>query len=627
MPRTNTQCLLVLIIAFLAVGGPVELHAQERPNVIVFLTDDQGWGDLGCYGHPRIKSPHIDQFAEEGMRFTQFYSASGVCSPSRSAILTGRTPYRNGVYRWIPSGSNVHLRSSEITIAELLKDEGYATCHVGKWHLNGKFNTDQQPQPDDQGYDWWFATQNNARPSHRNPKNFVRNGEALGQLDGYSAILVVEEAIRWLKNHRDPDRPFFLTVWTHEPHKPIESAPRFTKQYPEIEDKGKREHHANITQIDQAFGKLMDHLDESGETEDTMVIYTSDNGPEGSGNSGRTRGSTGGLRGRKRDMYEGGIRVPGIVRWPGHVEPGSVSHQPVVGYDIFTTICDVVDIPVPQDRTIDGTSFVPALNGQPIEREKPMYWRCRIASGPKMALREGDWKILGNRRLTSFELFNIANDPKEQNELSDKFPDRFERMKKKLIDFNADVEAEGPDWFRKGLRQQAKISRDGTDETGDFDVVKGGTIRSSSMGYSFEAPGEAMALKQLSQPISDRASFSMRYRTLTDQNIRNGFLVFGNKPDNYEAVKVGSMIGMGTHGVFQGSWNAINKSRIVNVDFDKSKTFELRVSIDLNRNEVQVQIDDEQFTRPLPENLEQVKYYGYYVKNTRTGFTPIDLSR
>ena len=178
------RILLVLISLFFSIWTPGTLLSEEPPNVVVFLTDDQGWGDLGCYGHPRIQSPHLDQFAAEGLRLTQCYAGCSVCSPSRSAILTGRTPYRNGVWRWIPPGSQYHLRTSEITIAELLKERGYDTCHVGKWHLNGKFNSDEQPQPDDHGYDHWLATQNNAAPNHMNPENFVRNGKAIGKATG-----------------------------------------------------------------------------------------------------------------------------------------------------------------------------------------------------------------------------------------------------------------------------------------------------------------------------------------------------------------------------------------------------------------------------------------------------------
>lgn len=435
--------LLLAPLAFLAA------KEKTQPNFVIFLTDDLGWGDLACYGHPVIKTPNLDRFAKQGTKFTQCYSACAVCSPSRSAILTGRTPYRNGVWRWIPGGHRVHLRESEVTLAELLKEEGYATCHVGKWHLNGKFNSKDQPQPDDHGFDHWLATQNNAAPSHKNPKNFVLNGKELGELEGYSAPLVVEEGIRWLKKIRDPKKPFFLNVWTHEPHLPIESDPKFMDLYKEFDDEGIRQHHGNVTQIDHAFGNLMKALDEMGLAENTFVFFTSDNGPEGNGLKGRTRGSTGGLRERKRSSHEGGIRVPGIARWPGKIPANVENRTPIIGSDLFSTILGVLDVPPPGDRTIDGTDFMPLFSGKKIEREIPLYWRNHLARGQiRVALRDGDWKILGNEGLTDFQLFKIEEDWKEQNELSGKHPDKLEALKKKLIDVHRQIEKEGPrDWW------------------------------------------------------------------------------------------------------------------------------------------------------------------------------------
>lgn len=447
-----------LIAATLLLALSASAAAAEKPNFVVFLADDLGWGDLACYGNDVIKTPHLDKFATEGVRFTQCYSACGVCSPSRSSILTGRTPYRNGVFRWIPEGHRVHLRTSEITTAEVLKEQGYQTCHVGKWHLNGFFNSPKHPQPDDHGFDHWFATQNNAAPTHKNATNFVRNGKPVGPLEGYSAVLTAEEGVGWLKDRRDPEKPFYLQVWTHEPHLPIESDPRFMKEYPEIKQPGIRQHHGNVTQLDFAFGKLMRALDDMNLRENTVVFFTSDNGPEGNGNGDpknpgsqrdRTRGSTGGLRGRKRDCYEGGIRVPGMVRWPGRIKPGTESDTPVVGSDIFATILDVVDVPLPQDRTIDGVSMSPAFEGKPVERSTPLYWRTRIASPScRAALRIGDWKIVSNEDLTKFELYNIADDPRETMDLSEKRADKFAKMKQAIEKVDAEVKAEGPDWWK-----------------------------------------------------------------------------------------------------------------------------------------------------------------------------------
>ncbi|MFM9029680.1 MAG: sulfatase-like hydrolase/transferase, partial [Opitutaceae bacterium] len=436
--------LLALLTATAALGA-----APRAPNNVIFLADDLGWGDLGVQGHPVIKTPNLDAFAQQGARLTQCYAASAVCSPSRSAILTGRTPYRNGVFTWIPEGRDVHLRTSELALPRLLRERGYATCHVGKWHLNSHFNQPTQPQPGDHGYDWWLATQNNAAPSHENPTNFVRNGRPVGPVQGYSAPFIVDEAVTWLRQHRDPAKPFLLSVWTHEPHYPIKSDPAFKALYPDLADDIQREHHANVTQLDHAFGRLMRALDELKLAGDTLVFFTSDNGPEGDGIRTPGRGSTGGLRGRKRSVYEGGIRVPGLVRWPERVTPGAVSDEPVIGSDIFVTALRAAGAPVPADRVIDGGDLLPALTGRPVERARPLYWRCVIAPEPlKTAMRIGDWKILADEGLTQFELYNLRRDRAEKTELSAQEPAKLAEMTAALRKLTAEIEAEGPDWWR-----------------------------------------------------------------------------------------------------------------------------------------------------------------------------------
>lgn len=452
------HCLVVLLFG-IAVAATT--RAAERPNVVIFLTDDQGWGDAGCYGHPRILTPHLDRFATEGLRLTQCYSACSVCSPSRSAILTGRTPYRNGVWRWIPEGSQYHLRTSEVTLPELLKERGYDTCHAGKWHLNGLFNSDEQPQPDDHGYDHWLATQNNAAPHHVNPVNFVRNGTAVGPMQGASSMICAQEALTWLESREGSGNPFFLTVWTHEPHMPIESTEEHMQPYADIEDPDVRQHHGNVTQMDAAFGHLMSGLDRLGYRDNTLVVFTADNGPEGDGLKGRTRGSTAGLRGRKRHSHEGGIRVPGIVRWPGHVRPATESDVPVIGSDLFTTVCAIVDIPLPTDRTIDGANLLPLLlESNPVERSQPLYWRNHLAPEPyRVALRVGDWKIIGAEDLSSFELYNLREDWQETDDLSGKYPERFAELRAQLVAHDAAVLQEGPDWWKDEANAPPRANR------------------------------------------------------------------------------------------------------------------------------------------------------------------------
>ncbi|MCI0684249.1 MAG: sulfatase-like hydrolase/transferase [Gemmataceae bacterium] len=436
--------------ALLHAGEP-ETKPAAPPNFIIVLADDLGWGDLGCYGHPVIKTPNLDRFATQGMRFTQCYAASAVCSPSRSALLTGRTPYRNGVFTWIPAGSEIHLRTSEITIATLLRRLGYTTCHVGKWHLNGLFNSPKQPQPNDHGYDWWLGTQNNAAPNHKDPNNFARNGKAVGPMEGFSAEIVANEAVHWLKKERDRAKPFFLTMWFHEPHLPIESNPKFMSLYPDLvkNDPDMAQHHGNVTQMDHAVGLLLKALDDMNLAENTFIIFTSDNGPEGTGLTGRTRGSTGGLRGRKRAVYEGGIRVPGIIRWPGRVKAGSTSDQPIVGSDVFTTICSVAKVPLPNDRPIDGADILPVFEGRKLDRKTPMYWRCNIAPGQfKICMRHGDWTILANEKLTKFELYNLKDDLKQETNLAAKETAKLDELRGMLVRLNTEIEKEGPTWWQ-----------------------------------------------------------------------------------------------------------------------------------------------------------------------------------
>ena len=471
--RTRAMCPLGVFVFLtmpgLAADGPAESNrrAEDRPNIVVVLSDDLGYGDLACYGHKIIKTPNLDRFAAEGMRLTNCYAAAANCSPARCGLMTGRTPYRVGIHNWIPMFSPMHVGRQEITIATLLRDAGYATCHVGKWHLNGRFNLSGQPQPSDHGFDYWFSAQNNALPTHHNPDNFVRNGKPVGKLDGYSAPLVTDEAIDWLKNTRDKEKPFFLYVCFHEPHEPIDTAQRFKDLYPGFDHPTQAAHHGNVTQMDDAFGRLMRTLDALNLRDTTLVLFTSDNGPAITNR--HPHGSAGPLRDKKGSMYEGGIRVPGMLRWPGHTKPGQVCHEPVSGVDLLPTLCAVTKIPVPGDRKIDGASFLPILDGRPIPRETPLYWQFNVASSkPKVAMRIGDWKILAHltgpeikpfgdirpadiqniktAELASFDLYNLRDDIGETTDLARREPKRLAEMSARLRKLYREVRDESPVW-------------------------------------------------------------------------------------------------------------------------------------------------------------------------------------
>jgi len=334
------------ISATLALGAQIAVAEEKvsRPNIVVVLADDMGWGDSNTFGNPLIQTPNMDKLASQGMKFTQCYSPCGVCSPSRAAILTGRTPYRNGVWRHLSGSHEAHLRDSEITYPELLKEVGYETCHVGKWHLSSKkqFIKEGYPSPAEHGFDYWMYSHNNAEPNHKNPKNFYRMDKPVGETEGYSAQLVAKEADKWLKTMRDKEKPFALSVWFHEPHSPIATDTKFQKLYGDHKNK---KYMGNITQLDHALGMVMQSLEDIGEVENTMIYFSS----------------------------------PGIVRWPAKIKPGVVSDTPIIGSDIFSTALAINGIEPPKDRTIDGVNILPVFEGKTVERPIPLFWRTHVS--------------------------------------------------------------------------------------------------------------------------------------------------------------------------------------------------------------------------------------------------------
>jgi arylsulfatase A len=426
----------------------------DRPNIVVVLCDDLGYGDLECYGHPHIKTPHLDKLAKEGVRFTDFYSAAPVCSPARVGLLTGRSPNRAGVYDWIPGRHPMHMQAGEVTIPQLLKQAGYATCMSGKWHCNGIFNSPKQPQPGNAGFDHWFATQNNASPSHQNPRNFVRNGEPVGPMEGYSCQLVVDEALTWLKakQAKDAKQPFFMYVAFHEPHEPIASPKKLVDRYSDAaKNENQAQYFANVANIDAAVGKLMAGLKSMNVDDNTLVIFTSDNGPETLNryrSAHRSYGTPGELRGMKLWTTDAGFRVAGIMRWPNGIKAGQVVKHTVSSLDFLPTFCALANTKPPADLALDGTNFMPATRDQRPPRDKPLLWvYYRAINQRRVAMRYRQWKVLAKvdlpkfkmlntnnaaqaraAKLTDFQMFDVTRDIAEKNDLSQAQPDKLAEL-------------------------------------------------------------------------------------------------------------------------------------------------------------------------------------------------------
>ncbi|MCL4108098.1 UNVERIFIED_CONTAM: hypothetical protein GTU68_012834 [Idotea baltica] len=465
--------------------------AEPSPNVIVILCDDLGYGDLGVHGHPHIQTPNLDALAESGIRFSNFYSTAPVCSPSRVGLMTGRSPNRAGVYDWIPPAGKaqadarnlVHMRKHETTVAQLLKSAGYATCMAGKWHCNSAFNKASQPQPGDAGFDHWLATQNNASPSHANPNNYVRNGKPVGPMEGYSCQIVADETIDWIGNQQDKNskQPFFVYMAFHEPHEPVASPKELVDQYMAVTDnRDQAEYFANVHNVDLAVGRVVKYLDENKLRDDTLIVFTSDNGPETLKRYSRAKrswGVTAHLRGMKLHTHDGGFHVAGLLSWPGMVQGGQVIDQPVSALDLLPTFCDLASADLPEDRTFDGISLASLLQkGDFPQRKQPLVWAYYNAiNEARVAMRFDNWKVLARldggkfqklqnltpqakqdlqkAKLTHFEIYNVAVDPGETQNLAghDSLPnDQQAKLIQQLTSGYEELLSDSPVWTPAG---------------------------------------------------------------------------------------------------------------------------------------------------------------------------------
>jgi arylsulfatase A len=381
---------------------------------------------------PGVEAVPHGAAAHAQARLTCLYAGAPVCSPSRAALFSGRNPNRLGIRDWIDLDSGVHLPRSTVTVAQRLKAAGYTTCLSGKWHLNSRFNG-REPTPGDFGFDHWFATQNNAK--HQDPTNFVRDGQRAGPLHGHATTLVVDEAIRFID--RAEGRPFAVFVTFHAPHEQIQTPEAYTSMYADVPDPTERDYYGSVSLVDHEVGRLMAALDSRGLRDRTLVLFTSDNGPEGLRryqNAIHSHGSAGPLRGKKLSLYEGGLRVPGVVRWPGWVKAGGECSEPMVFYDVLPTLCAVAGAAPAPGVALDGINILPLLDGQAVERRVPLHWQYdRAQDGPwRIALRRGRWKILADADRGRFALFDLEGDIAETRDLAAERPEVVERLRAEL---------------------------------------------------------------------------------------------------------------------------------------------------------------------------------------------------
>ncbi len=445
------------ILALLLLGAALnfDTRAAAKPNIIFILADDLGYGDLGCYGQKLVQTPRLDRMAAEGLRFTQFYAGATVCAPSRCVLMTGRHTGHCSV-RGNAGGSKQALLPGETTVAEALKSAGYSTALIGKWGIGDFEPGGEHAIPTREGFDYFFGYANQHHAHNYYPDVLFRNeervplrngvqantganfktftsGAATNRID-YSHDLFAREALDWVRAQRD--RPFFLYLALTIPHANNEGT-RMTGDGAEVPDYGiyadkdwpkqDKGQAAMITRMDTDIGRLLDLLNELGLAENTLVIFTSDNGPHNeAGHNPKRFNPSGPLTGMKRSLTEGGIRVPAIAWWPGTVRPGGVSDH--LGYfgDFFATACELSGAPLPTG--LDSISFAPTLTGRGGQkRHEYLYWEF-YEQGSRQAVRFGDWKAIREPMLTGpVKLYNLKDDLAEQNDLAATKPDLLER--------------------------------------------------------------------------------------------------------------------------------------------------------------------------------------------------------
>ena len=337
--------------------GPTSDESSSRqPNIVLCMADDQGWGDMAYNGHPVLKTPHFDAMAASALRFDRFYAAAPVCSPTRGSVMTGRHPNRFGCFKWGHT-----LRPQEITIAEVLKSAGYITGHFGKWHL-GSVCKGSPVNPGASGFDEWLSAPN----FFDNDPILSREGDAV-QLQGESSMVTVDAAIEFIRKHTGGTQPFFAVLWFGSPHAPHEAVEQDRLLYADHEEK-QQHFYGEITGMDRAFGKLRTELQSLGIEENTILWYCSDNG----GLPGL--GATGG-RGNKGDIYEGGLRVPAILEWPARIPEHRITDVPANTSDIYPTLLEITGIHPENQPPLDGISLVSLIDGEMTVRPKPIgFW-------------------------------------------------------------------------------------------------------------------------------------------------------------------------------------------------------------------------------------------------------------
>ena len=460
----NLMFRLTLIILVIALTNNIRANS-ERPNVILIMCDDLGWGDVGFNGNKIIKTPNLDSMANSGIKFDQFYAAAPVCSPTRGSVLTGRHPFRYGIYY----ANTGHMKKKEFTLAEIMKTKGYRTGHFGKWHLGtlttkikdanrgGPKGAKHYSSPQQNGFDicfsteskvptwdpmlvpkkfsdgssrrkWWDPLNESKNADHYGTHYWDQNGKVVTEnLRGSNSRVIMDRAIPFMKNSLKSKSPFFTVIWFHTPHLPVIAGPKYTKMY-QSHSKYQQHYFGCITAMDEQIGRLRKALKEANAHRNTMIWFCSDNGPEGNDSA---PGKTGGFRGRKRSLYEGGIRVPALLEWPERVQSKSTIKCPAGTIDYLPTILSALNIKFPDSRPVDGIDLNPIITNKVKVRGKPMGFQSNSVA----SLITDRYKIIVKNKNKNVEMYDLIKDPFEKINIANTMADKASKLKSELSEW------------------------------------------------------------------------------------------------------------------------------------------------------------------------------------------------
>ncbi|MBD3631127.1 MAG: sulfatase-like hydrolase/transferase [Cyclobacterium sp.] len=433
---------------------------EDPPNIILIMADDLGWGDTGFNGNLYLRTPQLDEMARNGITFNRFYAASAVCSPTRGSFITGRHPERYG----ITHANTGHMKPEERTIAEVMKGRGYSTGHFGKWHLGTLTVTEKDANrggpegaahyspPWENGFDVSFSTESKVptwdpmvtpEPDAQDIGNRVpgahfgtyywtgEDEKVTDNLSGDDSRIIMDRVIPFIDQAAAAKKPFLSVIWFHTPHLPVVAGPAYRSMYADFSE-DKQHYFGSITAMDEQIGRLRNFLREKGLAENTIILFCSDNGPEGPEQIKRTQGSAGPFRGRKRSLYEGGIRVPALLEWPAKIKKGQKTNLPVSTSDIFPTLLGILDLDAKKGvQPLDGINIFPLIQGNIEKREGNIAFNFQ----QQRAIMDNQFKLYSADNGKNFVLYDLFNDPGEKKDISKAHPQVTSRLSRELAEW------------------------------------------------------------------------------------------------------------------------------------------------------------------------------------------------